>query len=110
MDGYEWQSLRSELTPSVALAIGEGNVLGANSKFKLYVDCYWQHFHPLFPILHYPTIMSGVPPPALAVLMVVIGAQFSSRPESKIYSTFMYESCVRLIADVSFAASIFGVD
>lgn len=101
MDGYEWQSLRNELAPSASLAVSQSDLLGNESKFKVYLDCYWQYFHPLFPILHYPTITSSSPPPALAVLMVVLGAQFSSRFESKIYSTFMYESCVRLVANVS---------
>lgn len=100
MDGYEWQSLRNEFAPSTALAIAQGNLLGVDSKFKHYLDCYRQHFHPFFPIVQHSTLISTPPPPLLALLMVVIGAQFSNFPESKNYSTFLYELCVGFLQTV----------
>lgn len=101
MDGYEWQSLRNEFAPSTALAVVQGNLLGVDNKFKHYLDCYRQHFHPFFPIVQHSTLISTPPPPLLALLMVVIGAQFSNFPESKNYSTFLYELCVGFLPTVS---------
>ena len=102
MGGYEWQSLRDEFAPSTAMAVGgQSNLLGVDNKFNHYLDSYRQHFHPFFPVVQYPTLISNPPPPLLALLMVVIGAQFSNLPESKNYSVFLYESCVGFLSTVS---------
>lgn len=102
MDGYEWQSLRNEFAPTTAMVVGgQGNLLGVDNKFKHYLDSYWQHFHPFFPVLHRSALISTPPPPMLALLMVVIGAQFSSFPESKNITSFWYESCVGFLSTVS---------
>ncbi len=101
MGGYEWQSLRNEFTSSAALAMDQGNLLTLDRRFKHCLDCYWWHFHPFFPIVHRPTLTFTTPPPLLALMMVVIGAQFASFSDSKSYSAFLYESCVGLFTTVS---------
>lgn len=67
---------------------------------KHYLDCYWQHFHPLFPIVHVPSFLSTVPDPLLAASMVVVGAQFSPRPDAKQYSATLYATCLTMMSDV----------
>lgn len=106
MDGIEWDSIRNEFTSAAALAGDPSHVLSSKSRWGDYLDCYWEHFHPLFPILHHATMISIAPPPALAVLMVIIGAQFSKYPASKIHSISMYDSCVGLFATVSFSHQV----
>ncbi len=98
--GLEWESIRNEFTPAAALAVNQGDVLRRKSKWGDYLDCYWRHFHPLFPIVHYPTTLSSPPPPGLAVLMIIIGAQFSTFPASKRHSTLMYDASVTLFSTV----------
>lgn len=105
MAGVEWQSLRDEFTSAAALAVDQSHILSGKSKWGDYLHCYWRHFHPLFPILHYATTVPA-PPPALALLMVIIGAQFSTLPESKIHSITMHDSCIKLFSTVSFSTKI----
>ena len=106
LDGVEWQSIRNEFTATAALAVDQSHVLISKSQWGDYLDCYWRHFHPLFPILHHPTTTLIAPPPALAMLMVIIGAQFSTFPASKVHSTFLYDSCLTLFATVSFRTTM----
>lgn len=102
MGGYGRQPLRHELVPSATVAMGgPSDLLAVDGNFKHYLDCYWQHFHPLFPIIHHSSFLSVSPPPLLVLLMVVIGAQFSFHPESKTYSAFLYEYCVGCFPTVS---------
>ena len=101
VDGVEWQSVRNEFTSAATVAVDQSHILSANSKWGDYLDCYWRHFHPLFPILHYNSTLTNPPPPALAVLMIIIGAQFSTLPASKNHSMGMYDSYVRLFSTVS---------
>lgn len=100
MAGVEWQSLRDEFTSAAALADDQSHLLSGKSRWGDYLHCYWRYFHPLFPILHYAATISA-PPPALALLMVMIGAQFSALPESKIHSIAMHDSCAKLFEIVS---------
>lgn len=110
MDGYEWQSLRNGFGPSAAVAMGPDHLLTVENKFKHYIDDYRRHFHPFFPIVQYSALISAPPPPLLALLMVMIGAQFSNLPASKNYSTFLYELCVGLRSTVRQSHSIFSCD
>lgn len=101
VDGVEWQSVRNEFASAATVAVDQSHILSANSKWGDYLDCYWRHFHPLFPILHYTSTLTNPPPPALAVLMIIIGAQFSTLPASKNHSMGMYDSYVKLFSTVS---------
>lgn len=70
-------------------------------KLSDYLDCYWTHFHSMYPVIHRPTFDACVPAPFLAAAMVAIGAQFSKRPHSMSYSTLMFEACMKLLPTVS---------
>lgn len=61
-------------------------------------ECYWQYFHPLFPIVHRPTFSTTTPSPLLSGAMVAIGSQFDTRPNAKEYSIALLEACLKLLA------------
>ena len=101
LDGYEWSALRGLFPTRAGVKLDRhGMVDGDAGNLNDYLDSYWQHFHPLFPIVHRPTFLAGTPAPLLAAAMIAIGAQFSTRPHSKSYSTFMHEACMKLLSTV----------
>lgn len=61
-------------------------------------ECYWQHFHPLFPIVHRPTFFATKPSPLMSGAMVAIGSQYDTRPNAKEYSLALLEACLKLLA------------
>ncbi|MCJ1398742.1 hypothetical protein MMC11_001943 [Xylographa trunciseda] len=65
-----------------------------------YLDCYWKHFHPQFPIVHRPSPLITASRSVLNTLLLAIGAQFSSRPHAKSHSMswflFASRSCATL--------------
>jgi hypothetical protein len=61
-------------------------------------ECYWQHFHPLFPIVHRPTFFATKPSPLMAGAMVAIGSQYDTRPNAKEYSLALLEACLKLLS------------
>ncbi len=102
LDRYEWCSIRGVFSKPAGGGVAKHGVLVGNlEKLKDYLDCYWLHFHPVFPIIHRPTFLRTVPPPLMAAAMISIGAQFSTQPHSKSYSTLMHEACLRLLPTVS---------
>lgn len=103
MDRHDWDSLRHQFIPSSDMAMeGQGHLLN-ESRYKSFLDCYWRHFHPFFPIIHYSALALGPPPPLLALMMVTIGAMLSSSPAP---SVAFYKSCVGFFKTVSFSNSI----
>lgn len=92
MDRYGLDSLRHQFIPSsAAMAMdGQGHLLN-ESRYNHFLDCYWRHFHPFFPIIHYSALALGPPPPLLALMMVTIGAMLSSSPD---HSVAFYKFCV----------------
>ena len=102
LDGYEWSALRRVFPTGAGATLDKhGMVVGDVRNISEYLNCYWQHFDPLWPIVHRSTFLASTPAPLLAAVMVAIGAQFSSRPLSKGYSTSMYEACMKLLSTVS---------
>ncbi|KAL8703928.1 MAG: hypothetical protein Q9201_002908 [Fulgogasparrea decipioides] len=100
MDGQQRHPIRNQPPPSADMDMGQTRLLMIHDpKTKHYVDCYWQHFHPLFPVVHLPTFMSTIPHPLLAASMVVVGAQFSPRPEAKQYSASLHAACVNMMSN-----------
>ena len=79
----------------------DGMVKLDNGSVQHYYDCYWKNFHPIFPIVHYPTLLSAHPPPLLTAIIIAIGAQFSSRPLSKTHSMSMFAFSYKLLSAVS---------
>ncbi|KAL8818218.1 MAG: hypothetical protein Q9223_003105 [Gallowayella weberi] len=105
------QSIRNEPVPSAAVALGQSNLLKVhNPQTQHYLDCYWEHFHPLFPIVHFPSFMSTIPQPVLAASMVVIGAQYSPRPDAKQYSASLRAGCAALMSEaITSRSSVFDL-
>ena len=68
-----------------------------------YDECYWEHFDPLFPILHHPTFMPANNPSFLGALVLAIGSQFSDRPQAKSHSLAWFAFASRQCAAVSIA-------
>lgn len=103
LDGHEWAALRRVLFTAAGVAVDRSGVVDASTlNIEDYLDCYWRHFSPLFPVIHRPTFcVNTPPPPLLSAAMVAIGAQFSTRPQAKNYSTFMHEACMKLLTTVS---------
>ena len=66
-----------------------------------YYGCYWEHFHPLCPIVHYATFMSTERPPQLARIILAIGAQFSPEYLASSHSMSFYQVSLQSPAPVS---------
>ncbi|KAK2768655.1 hypothetical protein FQN54_000511 [Arachnomyces sp. PD_36] len=99
LDGDEWFALRRELTSAPGVVSGDdGMEIMDTVKWQECFECYWQHFHPLFPIVHRPSFFATKPSPLLAGAMVAIGSQYDSRPNAKEYSLALLEACVKLLA------------
>ncbi len=110
LDAYEWGALRGLFPTAAGVKLDKPGVVESDvGKLNDYLDCYWQHFHPLFPVIHRPTFLASTPPPLLAAAIIAIGAQFSSRPHSKSYSTFMHEACIKLLSTVSPPSTRIGI-
>lgn len=98
MGTEQWLPLRDQST----MAVGQTDLLKVHDpRTRHYLDCYWQYFHPPCPIVRRASFVSTIPQPLLAASMVVVGAQFSPRPDAKPYSTSLYERCLKLLLDVS---------
>lgn len=99
LDGDEWYALRRELTSAPGVLSGDdGMEIIDTVKWQDCFECYWQNFHPLFPIVHRPTFFTTKPSPLLSGAMVAIGSQFDTRPNAKEYSLALLEACIKLLA------------
>lgn len=99
LDGDEWFALRRELTSAPGVVSGtDGMEIVDTVKWQDCFECYWQHFHPLFPIVHRPTFFATKPSPLLAGAMVAIGSQYDTRPNAKEYSLALLEACLKLLS------------
>ncbi|KAI9711366.1 MAG: hypothetical protein M1812_007215 [Candelaria pacifica] len=97
LDGIEFYELRRQLAGAPGTSLDENGLVKVDhEKFHEYLDCYWQQFHPLFPIVHKSTF-SGAPP-LLSASMIAIGAQFSARPNAKLYANSLHQACSQLFA------------
>ncbi|KAI9699662.1 MAG: hypothetical protein M1836_002696 [Candelina mexicana] len=97
LDGIESYELRRKLAGAPGTILDENGLMKLDhEKLHEYLDCYWQQFHPLFPIVHRATF-SGAPP-LLSASMVAIGAQFSARPDAKLDANSLHQACSNLFA------------
>lgn len=100
----QWLSIRNQSTSPASMAMGQGSLLKIEDpRTRHYLECYWQYFHPLFPIVRFLSFMSKVPQPLLAASMVVVGAQYSPRPDAKQRSASLHARCLKMLSDVSSA-------
>lgn len=97
-DAGDWAVLRSQ--PS----IGPGFTSNAHGtgifdpvRWQNCLNCYWQFFHPVFPIVHHPTFFSTSPSPLLSAAMVAIGSQYDSRVDAPQYSRVLLETAMDLL-------------
>ena len=96
--------IRQHSASPAGMGMGPGRPLIIHDpRTKHYLDCYWQYFHPLFPIVQLQSFTTTIPDPLLAASMVVVGAQFSPRPDAKPYSASLHVKCSEMISDVSAA-------
>lgn len=95
----EWYALRRELSsaPGVVSRTDSMEIMDT-LKWQDCFEYYWQHFHPLFPIIHRPTFFATKPSPLMAGAMVAIGSQYDTRPNSKEYSLSLLEASLKLLA------------
>lgn len=56
-----------------------------------WIQLYFEHFHPVFPVLHKATFTSPDTPPLLILVVAAIGAQFSNLPHSLVYARSLQE-------------------
>lgn len=109
MDRHDWNSLRHQFIPSSSATMAmdsQGHLLN-QSRYKYFLDCYWRHFHPFFPIIHSSALALGPPPPLLALMMVTIGAMLSTSPAP---AFAFYKSCVGFFTTVSFLFLFFSLN
>ena len=95
LDGDECFTLRRPL-------VGEDGLFPmSEEQVQHCLGCYRKHFDPLFPIIHHPTVKSGLCQRRLvAAAMIAIGAQFSPRENAKIVSASLHEKCLWMLASV----------
>ena len=65
-----------------------------------YDECFWEHFDPLFPVLHHPTFMPANNPSLLGAMVLAIGSQFSEKPQAKSHSIAWFAFASRQCAAV----------
>ncbi|KAI9813254.1 MAG: hypothetical protein M1827_004196 [Pycnora praestabilis] len=96
LDGLDWYELRRGLVRAAGTMVAEDGLVRVNhERIHHCLECYWEHFHPVFPVIHQSTFADENSSPLLAAMMVAIGAQFSKTQHAKSYSFSMYQSCVR---------------
>lgn len=98
--GQQWLPIRNQSSSPAGMVMGRSSLLKVHDPRWHYLECYWQHFHPLFPIVRMISFTSSTPQPWLATSMVVIGAQFSPRPDAKQYSSSQYAACLEMMSEV----------
>ncbi|KAF2683033.1 hypothetical protein K458DRAFT_390311 [Lentithecium fluviatile CBS 122367] len=65
--------------------------------FEQYLDNYWRHFHPAFPVVHRTTFESMSQSPMLHAAMVAIGGQYSNDAAVKRKSRILHDRCIKLL-------------
>lgn len=69
----------------------------------LYLEHYWQHFHPAFPVVHRASfhLDPEAQAPLLRAAMMAVGAQYSDAPNSQVDSLSLHERCVKVLSQVN---------
>lgn len=69
--------------------------------FEQYLDNYWRHFHPAYPVVHRATYESVNQPPMLNAAMIAIGGQYSNDASVKRKSRILHDRCIKLLDKAS---------
>lgn len=67
------------------------------SSFEQWLNSYWRHFHPTFPIIHRFTFASLEASPMLCAAMAAIGAHYTN---DSYHAWNLHDRCVKLLARV----------
>ncbi|KAF2634247.1 hypothetical protein P280DRAFT_494410 [Massarina eburnea CBS 473.64] len=65
--------------------------------FEQYLDNFWRHFHPTFPVVHRVTFESVTQSPMLHAAMIAIGGQYSNDALVKRKSRILHDRCMKLL-------------
>ncbi|QDS70775.1 hypothetical protein FKW77_004021 [Venturia effusa] len=79
----------------------EDQQLGISLSLKTkqhYVELYWKHFHPTFPVLHRPTYQNQTSCPLLSAAVMSIGAQYDDGHLAKSDARILHQKCQELIS------------
>ena len=76
-----------------------GEALNLKTK-QHYVQAYWIHFHPLFPVLHPQIYEQYRSNPLLSAAVMAIGAQYTNKPFARDDSRILHQKCQELIGQV----------
>jgi len=68
---------------------------------RTYLEAYWRHFHPLFPILHKQKFSSYKGLQGLLMAIMAVGAQFTQDMFSATDSRILLERCLDALCKVS---------
>lgn len=64
-----------------------------------FVQLYFEHFHPIFPMLHQPTFVTSQLTYQLGLVIAGIGAQYSTLPGARSCATCLHELCRRAVLE-----------
>ena len=65
-----------------------------------YLNNYWRHFHPTFPVIHQPTFGNMASSPMLHAAMIAIDGQYSNDTSTKHSARKLHDTCVKLLEKV----------
>jgi hypothetical protein len=77
-----------------------GEALDLKTKQHHYIRAYWNHFHPLFPVLHPQIFDQHRSNPLLSAAVMAIGAQYTNEPFARSDSRILHQKCQEVIAQV----------
>lgn len=63
-----------------------------------FITLYWEHFHPILPVIHRPSFCIERSPSILLIAMVSIGASYSNLKNAKSFADGLSELCKRCLA------------
>jgi hypothetical protein len=68
--------------------------------YEQYLDNFWRHFHPTFPVVHRVTFESVTQSPMLHASVIAIGGQYSNDASVKRKSRILHDRCMKLLDKV----------
>lgn len=77
---------RTQHQPSSACALSCSTLLGTPQVINAFVQLYFQHFHPTFPLLHRATFNTPELPMLLLLATTAIGSRYSKIPQAQTLS------------------------
>ena len=101
MGRQQWPPIRNQSASPAGMAVGQDGLLKRLDRHtRHHLECYWQTFHPLFPVVHQQSFVAANAHPLLATSMAMIGAQFSPGPDAKRRSASLFATCIELMPKV----------